>query len=260
MSRITLSIDDGLAVMRLTRADAGNAIDGEWVTSFAAAVAACGAESTLGAVLVTAEGRAFSVGGDLQYLHGSLDDVPTTMRDMVTRFHAALGDYATLPVPVVVAVQGPIAGGGLGLAFCADIVLATPKAKFVSAFSQLGLSGDGGGTWWLPRLVGPKRAAEMTFLNRPVSAEEAVAWGLVTRVVPAADLQAEAVSTAQALAAGPTRALAHTKRLLRETWSMSLLEQLDAETDAMIDCADTADAREGIDAFATRRPPSFGGT
>jgi 2-(1,2-epoxy-1,2-dihydrophenyl)acetyl-CoA isomerase len=260
VSWVTLTVDDGLATMRLTRGDAGNAIDREWVSSFADAVAECVADTTIRAVLVTAEGRAFTVGGDLKFFVSHLGDLPAAMDDTVTAFHLALTEYAALRVPVVAAVQGPIAGGGIGVAFCADIVLIAPEAKFVCAFSELGLSGDGGGTWWLPRLVGPRRAAEMMLLNRAVSAEEAVAWGLATRVVPAEELGAHALSIARGLAAGPTTSLAHMKRLMRETWSMSLPAQLDAETEAMIDCAQTADAREGVDAFATRRPPNFGGT
>jgi 2-(1,2-epoxy-1,2-dihydrophenyl)acetyl-CoA isomerase len=150
-------------------------------------------------------------------------------------------------------VQGPIAGGGLGLAFCADVVLAAPSARFVCGFSLLGLSGDGAGTWFLPRIVGPRRAAEMMMLNRSVSAEEAVEWGLATRVVDAGELEAQSIAVARQLADGPPTALAHMKRLLRESWGATLDEQLAAETEAMLDCGRTDDARRGVEAFLSRR-------
>jgi 2-(1,2-epoxy-1,2-dihydrophenyl)acetyl-CoA isomerase len=254
--RVSVSSDGDLAVMRLTRADAGNAIDPAWVAAFAQAVAACAGAR---AVLICADGPAFTVGGDIKHFKSRLDDLGTALREMVPDFHAALGALAELPMPVVAALQGPIAGGGLGLAFCSDVVLAAPSARFVCGFSLLGLSGDGGGTWWLPRLVGPKRAAEMMMLNRSVSAEEAVALGLATRIVDADQLEAEALSVARGLAAGPAVSLAQTKRLLRQSWSVSLGEQLDAETAAMMRCSQTADAREGVDAFSARRAPEFKG-
>jgi 2-(1,2-epoxy-1,2-dihydrophenyl)acetyl-CoA isomerase len=254
--RITVSVVEGLAIMRLTRAEAGNAIDPAWVAAFGDAVAGCAGAR---AVLIRAEGPAFTVGGDLKHFASRLDDLGGALQEMVPAFHEALGALASLPAPVVCALQGPIAGGGLGLALCADVVLAAPSARFVCGFSLLGLSGDGGGTWWLPRLIGPRRAAEMMLLNRSVSAEEAVSWGLVTRVVKADQLDAEAMSIARELASGPTRSLAHMKRLLRESWTASLPEQLDAETAAMIDCGGTADARAGVDAFAGRRTPDFKG-
>jgi 2-(1,2-epoxy-1,2-dihydrophenyl)acetyl-CoA isomerase len=254
--RVTVSVDDGLAVMRLTRAHEGNAIDPAWVAAFGDAVAACAGAR---AVLICADGPAFTVGGDLKHFSSRRDDLSGALDEMVPGFHAALAALATLPMPVVCALQGPIAGGGLGLAFCADVVLAAPSTRFVSGFSLLGLSGDGGGTWWLPRLVGPRRAAEMMLLNRSVSADEAVEWGLATRVVDADRLHSEALSVARLLATGPAVSLAHCKRLLRESWNASLPEQLDAETAAMIDCGRTVDAREGIDAFVRRRAPQFKG-
>jgi 2-(1,2-epoxy-1,2-dihydrophenyl)acetyl-CoA isomerase len=244
--------------MRLTRGDAGNAIDPQWVADFDEAVSACAAAR---AVLICADGPAFTVGGDLKHFASRLDDLGAALEEMVPGYHDALGRFATISAPVVAALQGPIAGGGLGLAFCADIVLAAPTARFVCGFSPLGLSGDGGGSWFLPRLVGPRVAAEMMLLNRTLTAEEAVSRGLATRIVDADRLEAEASEIARALAAGPTVSLSHMKRLLRRSWEVTLSEQLVAEADAMIDCGHTADAREGVDAFSSRRGvgPKFEG-
>lgn len=256
MSQVTLELDAGLATIRLTRPEAGNAIDPQGVAELGDAVLGCAGAR---AVLIQAEGRAFTVGGDLKHFASRLDDLDQALGEIVPGYHDTLARLADLSVPVVAALQGPIAGGGLGLAFCADIVLVTPETRFVSGFSLLGLSGDGGGSWFLPRLVGPRRAAEMMMLNRPVTAEEAVELGLATRLVPAADLDTEATSIARQLAGGPTISLAHMRRLLREAWNASLKQQLDAETAAMIDSGRTEDAREGVDAFAARRAPHFEG-
>jgi 2-(1,2-epoxy-1,2-dihydrophenyl)acetyl-CoA isomerase len=257
--RVTLAVRDGIASMRLTRPEAGNAIDPAWVASFGSAVSACAADPSIRSVLISADGRAFTVGGDLEHFASRRDDLEAALNEMVPPFHAALGELAALQRPVVAALQGPIAGGGLGLAFCADIVLAAPSAKFVCGFSLLGLSGDGAGSWFLPRLVGPRRAAEMMLLGRELSAIEAVEWGLATRVVEADELEAEAQTIARGLADGPLTAFAHMKRLLRTSWDATLDEQLLAEAGAMLDCGRTADAREGVAAFAERRPPRFGG-
>jgi 2-(1,2-epoxy-1,2-dihydrophenyl)acetyl-CoA isomerase len=137
-------------------------------------------------------------------------------------------------------------------------VLASPTARFVCGFSRLGLSGDGGGSWWLPRLVGPRRAAEMMFENRELSAEEAAQAGIVTRLVPAEQLEAQARAVAQRIAAGPAVAFGQMRRLLRESGGATLDQQLAAETEAMIACGETADAREGVTAFLERREPRFG--
>jgi 2-(1,2-epoxy-1,2-dihydrophenyl)acetyl-CoA isomerase len=256
VSRVTVTHDGGLATLRLTRGDAGNAIDREWVADFGEAVHGCAGARAL---LICADGPAFTVGGDLKHFASRLADIAAALQEMVPGYHQALGELADLPAPVVAAVQGPIAGGGLGVAFCADIVLVTPKTRFVCGFSQLGLSGDGAGSWFLPRIVGPRRAAEMMMLNRCVSAEEAVELGLATRVVDGAELEAEARAIALRLAAGPTVAFGQMKRLLRKSWTASLHEQLEAETAAMLECGHTADAREGVDAFANRRAPEFSG-
>lgn len=261
--RVTLSIADGVASLRLTRGDAGNAIDPAWVAAFGEAVSACaaaadGAAASVRSVLITADGRAFTVGGDLRHFASRIDDLGAALQEIVPAYHEALATLASLTVPVVAALQGPIAGGGMGLAFCADIVLITSAVRFVSGFALLGLSGDGAGSWFLPRLIGPRRAAEMTFLGRPVTAEEAVEWGLATRIVDEASLEAQAGEIARRLADGPPVAHAHIKRLLRASPTATLREQLAAESEAMIECGRTDDACEGVTAFIERRPPRFG--
>jgi 2-(1,2-epoxy-1,2-dihydrophenyl)acetyl-CoA isomerase len=256
--RVELSIDGAVAHLRFVRPKQGNAIDPAWVSEFHGAVFAVAENADLRAVLISAQGRAFTVGGDLEHFANRRDDLDVALREMVPAFHEALGQLARLPTPVVAAIQGPVAGGGLGIVFCADIVLAAPAARFVCGFSRLGLSGDGGGSWWLPRLVGPRRAAEMMFENRELTAEEAVQAGIATRVVPAGELDAQARAAAQRIAAGPAVAFAQMRRLLRESYGATLDQQLAQEIRAMSACGQTADAREGVTAFLERREPRFG--
>jgi 2-(1,2-epoxy-1,2-dihydrophenyl)acetyl-CoA isomerase len=178
---------------------------------------------------------------------------------MIPRYHRALLELGDLPLPVVCAVQGSVAGGGLGLLFAADIVVAARGTRFAMGYPALGLVSDGGGTWWLPRLVGPARAASMFLDNRVLDADEALACGLVSEVVDPGDLPARAEDIATRLAAGPTAALASMRRLLRQSWTTPLGAQLDAEAAAMAEVGATADATEGVTAFAEKRRPTFHG-
>ena len=256
--RVSFAVADGVARLRLVRPEARNAIDPAMVTALREAAQAC-ADPAVRVVLISAAGPAFTVGGDLRHFGPRADEFADTLGEMIPHYHVALARLASLDVPVVCAVQGAIAGGGLGLAWVADLVLAAEDAVFATGFIQLGLSGDGGSSWFLPRLVGLRRAQEMLMGGRVLSAAEALDWGLVTRVVPRAELDAEADAAAARLAAGPTVALAHMRHLLRASWGATLEQQLASEGAAMAACARTADAREGLAAFAERRAPRFTG-
>ena len=251
--RIALDVDAaGVARLRLAAAERRNSIDPAWVTELGEAVERC--RSGVRVLLIGAEGPAFTVGGDLQHFSGRLADLDRALNEMIPPYHAALEQIAALEAPVVAAVRGAIAGGGLGLAWCSDIVIASEDAVFATGFAKLGLSGDGGSSWWLPRLVGLRRAQELLLRNRVLRAEVALEWGLVTEVVAPDALEARAE-----LAAGPTHALGHIRRLLRLSATQTLTEQLAAEAAAARACGATADAREGIAAFTERRAPRFGG-
>jgi 2-(1,2-epoxy-1,2-dihydrophenyl)acetyl-CoA isomerase len=257
--RMELSEDGGVAHLRLSRPDVGNAIDRAWVDRFDDAVAALEQADGIRALLISAEGQAFSRGGDLHHFAACLDRLDGELSDMVGRYHADLARLAELPVPVVCAVQGAAAGGALGLLWCSDVVIAGDDARLACGFADLGLSGDGGSSWFLPRLVGLRRAREMILLRRVLTAAEALDWGLVTKVVPAAEVEAEAWDEVHRLAAGPTVAYGEIRRLLGGSFARTLPEQLSAERDAIVRCGATGDAREGIAAFVERRPPSFKG-
>lgn len=248
------SVADGLAVIRLNRPDARNAIDQALVDDLHEAVQRCAADSAVRALLIRGEGPSFTIGGDVaMFARTGPRELPAVLRRGTTTYHATLLLLDRLPVPVVTAVQGAVAGGGLGLIYVADIVLAAEGTKFVTGFGGLGLSGDGGGTWFLPRLVGMRRAAELYLTERVLTAEEAAAWGLITRVVRDKDLASEAESAARRLAAGPARAYGEIRTLLRRSHEASLADHLLAETAALSRTAGTADAARAIENFMARK-------
>jgi 2-(1,2-epoxy-1,2-dihydrophenyl)acetyl-CoA isomerase len=257
--RVELTVADGIAQMTLVRAEARNAIDPAWVQEFDDGVRACAEDESIRAVLISAEGDAFSVGGDLRHFNGTLDRLAEELDAMIGRFHSALGRLADLPVPVVCAVNGAVAGGALGLLWCSDVVIAVEDAQLAAAFTKLALSGDGGSTWFLPRVVGLRRAHELLVEGRVLSASEAAEWGLVSKVVPSDRLSAEAVETTRRYAAGPTIAHGELRRLLRNSFSRTFEEGLEAEHQAMVRCGGTEDARDGVAAFVERREPRYQG-
>ena len=178
---------------------------------------------------------------------------------MTTPFHEAFRILSRIDAPIVTAAHGSVAGGGLGYVYAADIVLAAEGTQFVTAFAGIGLSGDGGGTWHLPRLIGPARAARAYLQNRPITAEQALDWGMISEIVPAAELRPRAAALAASLAQGPTRAFGRMRALLRDTWANDLSRQLLAETEGVKATGDTVDAANAIAGFAAKRRPQFEG-
>jgi 2-(1,2-epoxy-1,2-dihydrophenyl)acetyl-CoA isomerase len=257
---VEYSAAGGLGVIRLNRPAARNAINEAFAADFAEAVRHCAADASVRALLICGNGPSFTVGGDVSMLAGTEPgELPEKLRRLTTSYHASLQILDSLPVPVVAAVRGAVAGGGLGLIYVADVVIAATGTKFAAGFGGLGLSGDGSGTWFLPRLVGARRAAEFYLEQRVLTAEEAASWGLISRVVPAAELAAEAKRTARQLAAGPTRAWGEIRTLLRRSDETSLSEQLAAETAAQCRTAGTRDASHAIASFMAKTRPAFDG-
>ena len=222
----------------MNRPDVRNAIDATMAEEIYEVAQLCANDPAIRAVLMLANGKSFTVGGDLAFLANTKPgDLPGLLRAMTGPYHEALRTFSRLSVPIVAGVQGAAAGGGLGMMYCADIVLAAENAKFATGFGALGLSMDGANSRFLPRLVGMRRAAELYFEERVLDANEALEWGLVTRVVPLAQLQEQALACATRLANGPTRAYGEVRRLYRESLSATLAEQLGAHTrGAMPDC------------------------
>ena len=258
-SRFELSVAGDVARLQMVWPEGRNAVDPLWVTELVAALDALEAEPAVRALLISGDGPAFSVGGDMRHFSARADRIPAELDEMIGGYHPALERLAGLPYPVVCAVNGGAGGGALGLVWCADVAIAAEDARFATGFTALGLSGDGGSTWFLPRLVGLRRARELMLHNRVLSATEALAWGLIDRVVPAAELAGVAEETVAQLAAGPTIAYGEMRRLQWRSFSVDLGQGLQSELEAIVRCGATDDAREGVTAFNERRPPKFSG-
>jgi 2-(1,2-epoxy-1,2-dihydrophenyl)acetyl-CoA isomerase len=246
-----------VAYLTLNRPDTGNAIDVALARCLLEAVVAVEADPLVRCIVLRSRGRLFCAGGDVKALHAAKDDLPELLGDILRYLHPALERLACMDKPVVTAINGPCAGAGVGLAAVGDIALAEPAAHFTMAYSRIGLSPDGGATWLLPRLVGMRRAQEMALTNRRVSADEAAAMGLITRVVSPGALGEDVEAVAQDLACSAVGAIGKIKRLLLADAGRSLTVQLYQERDAIVEQGGTAEAKEGIGAFAERRAPDF---
>ena len=256
---LEFEVRDGVAHITLNRPEAANALDLEISQELLRAVLRCDEDPAVRAVLISGAGDVFCVGGDLKSFSEQGEHLPYHLKELTTYLHVAVSRMARMDPPVVAAVHGAAAGAGMSLACACDLVLAAESARFTMAYSNAGLTPDGSSTYYLPRLVGLKRALELTLTNRQLSAREAMEWGLVARVVPDEDLPEDATTLASQLAAGATKALGAAKRLLRGGWTETLETQMEHETQTIADMARTADAREGISAFLEKRQAEFTG-
>jgi 2-(1,2-epoxy-1,2-dihydrophenyl)acetyl-CoA isomerase len=208
------------------------------------------------AVVVTGAGRGFCVGQDLNEFGEAARDIAGRLRE---HYHPTIRAVRELEKPVLAAVNGPAAGAGLSFACACDLRLAAESATFVPAFINVGLVPDMGGTFFVTRLLGAPRAFEWMTSGRRLSAQEALEWGLVSEVVPDAELAARASEWAGRLAAMPTRGIALSKRLFDHAERSTLEEQLELEAQLQAAATQTADFREGVDAFLEKREPRFEG-
>jgi 2-(1,2-epoxy-1,2-dihydrophenyl)acetyl-CoA isomerase len=256
---LRFDVRNGVARITLNRPDAANALNLEMARELLRAVLRCDEDPDIRAVMLAGEGPMFCVGGDLKSFAEQGERLPHHLKEVTIHLHAAISRMARMDPPVVAAVQGAAAGGGFSLAISCDLVIAAESARFTMAYSNVGLTPDGSSTYYLPRLVGFRRAMELTLTNRELSAQEAMEWGIVTRVVPDGDLSENAAALASQLAAGATKALGASKRLLHSGWTETLETQMEHETRTIADIARTADSREGIAAFVEKRPVEFTG-
>lgn len=259
-STLLFDVADNVATITLNRPDAANAMNGDLTRELADAALRCDEDPEVRAVLITGAGRFFCGGGDLKAFAALGEDGSAYIKDMATYLHTAISRLRRMDAPIIAAVNGPAAGAGMSLACCSDIVLAAESARFTMAYTSIGLTPDGSATYFLPRIVGLRRAVELALTNRALSAAEAADLGLVTRVVPDEDLMNEARGLASGLAAGPTKAFGVAKHLLETGLNTSLETQMESEGRAIAQAYTTADAREGIAAFLEKRPPKFTGT
>lgn len=254
---VAIEVEDGVATLTLNRPEKRNAVGPELSRALLDAAQTCATSPDIRCVILTGAGGFFSVGGDIDLFSSAGDDAEATVGALAETFHAGVLELATMPKPLVTAINGPAAGAGLSLAILGDIAIAGRPAQFAVAYTAIGLTPDGGASWMLPRLIGLRRAQEMILTNRRVGAEEAAAIGLITRMVEPDDLMATARETARSLASGAVGALATCRRLLHEGAVQGLAAQLDAEARGIARASGGPEGREGVAAFLEKRKPVF---
>jgi 2-(1,2-epoxy-1,2-dihydrophenyl)acetyl-CoA isomerase len=258
---VDLRIEDGVAEVTLNRPDRLNAWNAQFGDELREALLKDAAQDSVRSVLITGAGRGFSSGADLKEMleQGAAGEVPDVGEMLRTRYHPIIKGIRELPKPVVAAVNGPAVGIGCSLALACDLIWAAESAVFGLAFVNIGLVPDGGSTFLVPVAAGKARALEMALLGEPLSADRALEWGLINRVVPDDRLLEEARALARSLARGPTRSYANSKRALNNSFLKIMDEQLDLEADMQGEMVKTTDFIEGVSAFVEKREPSFKG-
>jgi 2-(1,2-epoxy-1,2-dihydrophenyl)acetyl-CoA isomerase len=257
---LELTIADGRGTLTLARPDEGNAMTATFFREFGEAVQQLAVRAAeLRVVVIRSTGRYFSVGGDIAGFAADTDAVPATILDGTRSVHPALARLARLDAPLVVAVQGPAAGGGLALLSHGDLVISSRSATFSAAYASIGFSPDMGSTVGLASRMGVARARRFLLLAERLDADAALAAGLVDEVVDDDALEGAVESRAAALAAGPTKAYGAIRRLLSTALAASFETQLEDEAQSLARTAGTEDAREGLAAFLEKRAPRFRG-
>ena len=258
-SAIKLEIQDNIATITLNRPAEANALDLAMATELHDAAIRCHHDDAVRAVIVTATGKMFCAGGDLKAMETAGDGKGELLTRMATNLHGAVIRFAHMDAPVIIALNGTAAGGGFSLALSGDYVIASEKAKFVSAYTASGLTPDGSSTYFLAKHVGLLRAKELLLTNRVLTAAEAMQWGLVNRVVEPDALMSEAHSLAKTFATGPTKAYGGLKKLLTTAYDAALESQLEKETRGISGMMETYDGPHGIHSFLNKAKPEFTG-
>lgn len=254
--KVLLDVRAGVAHISFNRPDNANVFDLGTAQDFLRCVEAARADSSVRVVVLTGAGKHFCFGGDLRGMIGAGGPVEPYLLELTTALHAAILQLVKFEVPVIAAVNGTAAGAGIGLVAMADLAICGESSRFNLAYTGVALTPDGSTSFFLPRLIGAKRAMELLLTNRMLGAQEALEWGLVNRVVPDAALHDEVAALAQRLARGPRNSFAHTKRLLADSYE-ALARQLELEGRTIAAQAASPEGMEGMQAFLQKRPAKF---
>lgn len=257
MSTILLTKENGVGYITFNRPDKFNSFNREMALAYQEALDNCEDDETVRSIYVSAVGKAFCAGQDLAE---AIDPQGPELEKIVREhYNPIIIRMRKIEKPIVVAVNGVAAGAGANIALAGDIVLAAKSASFIQAFSKIALIPDSAGTYILPRLVGMQRALALTMLGDKVSADEAVAMGMIYKSFPDETFENDTKQIAINLAQMPTKGLGLTKRLMNETYNNTLVQQLDREKDVQVEAGSTEDFKEGVNAFLEKRKPVFKG-
>lgn len=254
---ISLIEKNNIAWLKLNRPESANGLNLELAKELLDACLLITESKTIKAVILSAEGKFFSAGGDLKSFAQAGEQLPKSLHEMTVFLHNSVSYLHRCSVPVVCAINGMAAGAGVGLALCGDYIITGESAKFTLAYTNAGLTPDCGATYFLPRLVGLRKAQDLLLNNTLVDAQEALNIGLVSKVVKDEELEVHALAVAQQWANGPANAFKQVKSLLVESFDNNLEQQLFKEAQGIANAASSSDGQEGIAAFLEKRKPKF---
>ena len=255
---ILFSQSGSIGTLTFNRPDVYNAMNIELIHALRDVTAEIVVSKTLRAVILKGAGKAFLAGGDVGLFYKQRESMGN-VKPLGDALHASIKNIRNMPFPVIAQIHGACAGAGLSVAMAADFAIAAEGAQFNTAYTKIGLSPDGGSTFFLPRYVGMKRAIELTMLAELFDAKAAAATGIINRAVPADQLEQEVAALAERLSNGPTQAFARAKKLINQSFVTSIDKQLDDEIAYFAECAMTNDFKEGVTAFVEKRKPRFEG-
>lgn len=247
----------GIALVTLNRPKFYNAFDLDMIQDMAARLIALAMDQDVMGVVITGEGKVFCAGGDLKWVTGFGRSYGEAFHELAARYHQAILEIRRMPKPVVAAINGLAAGGGFSLALACDFRIMEAPAVLRQAYTSNGLSIDGGGTFTLPRIIGLARALEVAAFDRPIDAETALSWGLVTEVAEDGEAVKRAMELVQEMRTGSLSSFAASKKLMSDSFDTSFEAQLEKEREALSRCADLPNGHEGVSAFLEKRNPVF---
>ncbi len=257
--KVLFEVTDGVGAVTFNRPDEANAMDLDVMRRLMHIAIECDEDPAIRSVVITGTGKFFSAGGDLVSFERAGDKAGALIKEMTTYYHAAISRLSRMNAPAIAAVNGMAAGAGFSLVAACDLAVAAESARFTSAYTAASLSPDGSSTYFVPRLVGMRRAMELMLTNRRLSSAEALEWGLINQVVPDDELSATARELAQQLATGAVLAYGRVKALLHNSFTGTLETQMEFEARAIAALTHTHDGQEGVKAFREKRAPKFEG-
>ena len=258
MESILLKIENSVAWITLNRPEVFNSFNREMALLLQKTLDNCNTDAIVRAIVITGNGKAFCAGQDLKEVTDP-ELNPGFRKILEEHYNPIIQKIRTIEKPIIAAVNGVAAGAGANIALACDIVVSTDHASFIQAFSKIGLIPDSAGTFFLPRLIGLQRATALMMLGDKVTAEDALRMGLIYKIFPVAFFEEETKELATTLANMPTKALGLTKRLLNQSMTNNLEQQLALESDLQIEASSSNDYKEGVSAFVEKRKPIFKG-